>query len=85
MPFAPRIAERAHEARTQELICYLWDNYIQIATDAPIFLLGVGNAHVGVKALLTGRGEFTTPQDPSTTYPTTAPSLSLAWNPLTSY
>lgn len=51
------MAERNFEVRVQELMCYLWDNYIQLYGDAEIFLLGVGNAHVGVKALLTCRGE----------------------------
>lgn len=50
------MAERNFEVRVQELMCYLWDNYIQLYGDAEIFLLGVGNAHVGVKALLTCRG-----------------------------
>ena len=53
------MAERNFEVRVQELMCYLWDNYIQLYGDAEIFLLGVGNAHVGVKALLTCRGEST--------------------------
>lgn len=38
-------------------MCYLWDNYIQLYSDAQIFLMGVGNAHYAVKALLTYRGK----------------------------
>lgn len=51
-------------------MCYLWDNYIQLYGDAEIFLLGVGNAHVGVKALLTCRGEF----PPAKTHPSSPPT-----------
>lgn len=63
-PFQNRKPEKDHEDRIRDLMCYLWDNYIQIFNnDAQIFLLGVGNAHYAVKALLTFRGEFRDPQD----------------------
>lgn len=49
--------EKAMEAQLLELVCYLWDNYIQLYdTIEEIFLLGVGNAYLGVKALLMNRG-----------------------------
>ncbi len=41
----------------QELICFVWDNYLQLSDAAEhIFLMGVGNAYLGVKLLLTSRG-----------------------------
>jgi hypothetical protein len=45
----------------QELVCYLWDNYLQLIEGEPeIFLMGVGNAYLGVKLLLINRGKYTT-------------------------
>jgi hypothetical protein len=42
----------------RELVCYIWDNYLQLYDSAPeIFLMGVGNAYLGVKMLLISRGE----------------------------
>ena len=38
------------------IICYLWDNYLQIYDPEEIFLMGVGNAYLGVKMLLINRG-----------------------------
>lgn len=39
-----------------ELVCYIWDNYLQLYDQADeIFLMGVGNAYLGIKTLLTGR------------------------------
>jgi histone deacetylase 6 len=50
------------EAQLQELMFFLWDNYIQLSESADeIFLMGVGNASLGIKALLTGRGMRETP------------------------
>lgn len=47
------------QSQIQELVCYIWDNYLQISESAQqIFLLGVGNAYLGVKVLLVNRGEF---------------------------
>ncbi|KAM0575030.1 hypothetical protein ACHAP9_001047 [Verticillium nonalfalfae] len=56
-PFIPRSPEKIMQAQLQELVCYLWDNYIQLYENATeIFLMGVGNAYLGVKVLLMGRG-----------------------------
>jgi len=53
----PSLAEKALEARIQELVCYLWDNYLQLYSDeTEIFLIGVGYAHIGIRSLLTCRG-----------------------------
>ncbi|OAA55920.1 histone deacetylase [Niveomyces insectorum RCEF 264] len=52
----PRIGEEVMQAQMQELVCYIWDNYLQIAESAQqIFLLGAGNAYLGVKVLLVNR------------------------------
>lgn len=52
----PRSSEKYYEAQLQELMCYLWDNYIQPSEEpTEIFLMGVGNAYLGVKTLLVGR------------------------------
>lgn len=42
----------------QELICYIWDNYLQLMdqTDS-IFLMGAGFAYLGIKVLLLNRGK----------------------------
>lgn len=55
--FIPRADEKALQAQIQELMCYLWDNYIQLYDSAQeIFLMGVGDAYLGVKVLLISRG-----------------------------
>ena len=52
----PRINEELMQSQIQELVCYIWDNYLQISEASPqIFLLGVGNAYLGVKVLLVNR------------------------------
>ena len=37
------------------LMCYLWDNYIQLFQAEELFLMGVGNAYLGIKILLINR------------------------------
>jgi len=40
-------------------MCYVWDNYLQIYSGVEdIFLMGVGNAYLGIKVLLINRGMF---------------------------
>ncbi|KAG7285311.1 hypothetical protein NEMBOFW57_009933 [Staphylotrichum longicolle] len=54
--FTPRADERAIQAQVQELMCYIWDNYLQLYDRVEdIFLMGVGNAYLGVKVLLINR------------------------------
>jgi histone deacetylase 6 len=49
--------EKSMEAQILELVCYIWDNYLQLYDGIDeIFLMGVGNAYLGVKALLMNRG-----------------------------
>lgn len=55
-PFTPRFEERTLQAQIQELMCYIWDNYLQLYDRLEdIFLMGVGNAYLGVKVLLINR------------------------------
>lgn len=55
--FTPSADERTLQAQIQELMCYIWDNYLQLYDAAEdIFLMGVGNAYLGIKVLLINRG-----------------------------
>ncbi|TQS33216.1 hypothetical protein Golomagni_06445, partial [Golovinomyces magnicellulatus] len=53
--FIPGFKERALQEQIQSLVCYLWDNYLQLCDADEIFLMGVGNAYLGVKVLLINR------------------------------
>ncbi|KAL2170900.1 hypothetical protein VTG60DRAFT_4304 [Thermothelomyces hinnuleus] len=54
--FIPRADERTLQAQVQELMCYIWDNYLQLYDSVEdIFLMGVGNAYLGIKVLLINR------------------------------
>ncbi|KAI0394583.1 histone deacetylase [Xylariaceae sp. FL0594] len=53
--FIPRATEKSLQQQIQELVCYIWDNYVQLYDVEELFLLGVGNAYLGVKLLLTSR------------------------------
>ncbi|KAL2135854.1 hypothetical protein VTI74DRAFT_6617 [Chaetomium olivicolor] len=54
--FTPRADERTLQAQIQELMCYIWDNYLQLYDNVEdIFLMGVGNAYLGIKMLLINR------------------------------
>ncbi|KAI3393914.1 hypothetical protein diail_3517 [Diaporthe ilicicola] len=56
MPYTPDVEEKQLEAEIKELICYLWDNYIQLYENADeVFIMGVGYAYLGVKVLLLNR------------------------------
>lgn len=49
------------EAEIRELICYLWDNYLQLYDADKIFILGVGYAYIGIKMLLLNRSDASPP------------------------
>ncbi|KAH6620941.1 histone deacetylase A-like protein [Chaetomium sp. MPI-SDFR-AT-0129] len=54
--FTARFDEGTLQAQVQELMCYIWDNYLQLYDSVEdIFLMGVGNAYLGVKVLLINR------------------------------
>lgn len=54
-PFIPKPTENALQEQTKELLCYLWDNYFEINPTSSITLMGVGDAYLGIKQLLTSR------------------------------
>ncbi|KAK4171349.1 putative histone deacetylase A [Triangularia setosa] len=54
--FTPRMDEKTLQVHLQELMCYIWDNYLQLYDGADdIYLMGVGNAYLGIKVLLINR------------------------------
>jgi len=54
--FTPRPDEKGLQQQMQDLVCYLWDNYLQTYRGIEdLFLMGVGNAYLGVKVLLINR------------------------------
>lgn len=54
--FIAKTDERTLQAQVQDLMCYVWDNYLQLFDRADdIFLMGVGNAYLGIKVLLINR------------------------------
>lgn len=53
--FMPRATERTLQQQIQELVCYIWDNYLQLYDVEELFLVGVGDAYLGVKLLLNNR------------------------------
>jgi histone deacetylase 6 len=54
--FIPRPLESTKEQQSKELLCYLWDNYLQLNDSASLTLMGVGDAYLGIKQLLISRG-----------------------------
>ncbi|KAI2641993.1 histone deacetylase [Xylaria nigripes] len=53
--YIPKSTEKTLQQQIQELVCYLWDNYLQLYNVEELFLLGVGDAYLGIKILLTHR------------------------------
>ncbi|KAI0900355.1 putative histone deacetylase A [Annulohypoxylon nitens] len=53
--YTSRADEKTLQRQIQELVCYIWDNYLQLYDADDLFLVGVGNAYLGVKVLLTNR------------------------------
>lgn len=54
--YTPALQEHELQDQVRTLMCYLWDNFLQLYAADEIFLMGVGNAYVGVKLLLINRG-----------------------------
>lgn len=54
-PYLAPSAEDDLQRQVTSLVCYLWDNYIQMYEAPDIFLMGVGEAYLGVKMLLINR------------------------------
>jgi histone deacetylase 6 len=57
-PFAPKSADATLQQQTKELLCYIWDNYLEINSSSSVTLMGVGDAYTGMKQLLTSRGSY---------------------------
>ena len=57
-PYMPKSSEPVLGQQMKELLCYLWDNYFEVNTASSIFLMGVGDAYLGIKQLLTSRGIY---------------------------
>ncbi|KAL7787084.1 hypothetical protein V8C37DRAFT_390950 [Trichoderma ceciliae] len=53
--FIPEFNEKEILEQILSLVCYLWDNFLQLYETDEIVLLGVGNAYLGVKVLLINR------------------------------
>ncbi|KAI0402978.1 histone deacetylase [Xylaria palmicola] len=53
--FIPPTTEKSLQQQIQELVCYIWDNYLQLYDVEELFLVGIGDAYLGVKILLTNR------------------------------
>jgi len=53
----PRVSETELGDQMQELMCYLWDNYLELSPSSHIVLMGVGNSYLGVKQLLVTRDQ----------------------------
>lgn len=55
--YIPRFNEQEIQEQILSLVCYLWDNFLQLYDTNEIFLIGAGNAYLGVKVLLINRGK----------------------------
>lgn len=55
--FIERPAEMVHRERMKELMCYLWDNYLELHDSEHVVLMGVGDSYSAVRELLVNRGE----------------------------
>ncbi|KAI9651066.1 Histone deacetylase hda1 [Ciborinia camelliae] len=52
-PSRPGILEL--EIQMKDLICYIWDNFIELYDSSNIIIMGVGDSYLGIKQLLTSR------------------------------
>lgn len=46
-----------HRERMKELMCYLWDNYLELHDSEHVVLMGVGDSYSAVRELLVNRGK----------------------------
>lgn len=54
---ATQLSDQDLEAKLNYLMSYMWDNYLQLHDDdVDLFFVGVGRAHLGIRALLLNRG-----------------------------
>ncbi|CZR53652.1 related to histone deacetylase A [Phialocephala subalpina] len=53
--YLPKANESVLANQTKELLCYVWDNWLETIAGASVTLVGVGDAYLGIKQLLTSR------------------------------
>jgi histone deacetylase 6 len=53
--YLEKYTENEITTRTKDIMCYLWDNYLENYDTQEITLMGVGESYQGVKQLLTNR------------------------------
>ncbi|KFY58770.1 hypothetical protein V496_05973 [Pseudogymnoascus sp. VKM F-4515 (FW-2607)] len=53
--FIERPTEMVHRERMKELMCFLWDNYLEVHESEHIVLMGVGDSYSAVRELLVNR------------------------------
>ncbi|KAE8447296.1 hypothetical protein EG329_010854 [Mollisiaceae sp. DMI_Dod_QoI] len=56
--YLPKASEILLQNQTKDLLCYIWDNYLELLPNASVTLVGVGDAYMGIKQLLTSRGKI---------------------------
>lgn len=59
--YTPSMDDGRLQAEVKELMCYLWDNYLQLYEADQIFIVGVGYAYLGIKMLLLNRSDASPP------------------------
>ncbi|ESZ92003.1 hypothetical protein SBOR_7618 [Sclerotinia borealis F-4128] len=53
--YPPRPGGSELESQMKDLVCYIWENFIELYDSDNIILMGVGDAYLGIKQLLTSR------------------------------
>lgn len=56
--FTAKASEQVVAMQCKDLIVYLWDNYLEVMSNANITLMGVGDANLGIKQLLQAKGTY---------------------------
>jgi histone deacetylase 6 len=50
------VVEDEMNLKMAELVCYLWDNYLESYESNDIVIMGVGYSYLAIRMLLTNRG-----------------------------
>ncbi|KAF8861541.1 histone deacetylase A-like protein [Acephala macrosclerotiorum] len=53
--YLPKASENVLANQTKELLCYVWDNWLETIAGASVTLVGVGDSYMGIKQLLMAR------------------------------
>lgn len=54
--------ENSIQQEIKELVCYIWDNCLELLEDTQIFVMGVGFAYLSIKMLLLNRSKLCAPR-----------------------